>query len=446
MKQVTALTAISIAMTVAASAQDLTLGEAVGMALENSPAAVAANERSLAAESRARQATGHRLPSIDLSESFSYTDNPAEVFALKLNQNRFDFSDFMMSDPNNPDPLSTFITSIELTQPIYTGGKLSARIGQAESMASAEQLASSHVLEQVAFETITAFVNLAKAREQVGLLTKARDTTAEHLELAEAYARQGLILDAEVLKATVFLAEMEELLATATNGARLAEAALNFQLGAAQSIPRSLAAMPPPPAADGSLEEWAAAALDRRRDLRAARSKLEAGRLEEKASRSGYLPEIGAMGKYEFYDDTIFGGNGRSGSIVAFARINLYRGGSDRAAKAAARHETASFEADIERFEEGVLLEVEQALQDLATARIRQDTAAESLAAAREALRVREQRFKQGLDKMIDLLDAETALREAELRELIARFDISLTSYRLLFASGSSLTRITEDS
>ena len=42
----------------------------------------------------------------------------------------------------------------------------------------------------------------------------------------------------------------DELLATATNGARLAEAALNFQLGAAQSIPRSLAAMPPPPAAD----------------------------------------------------------------------------------------------------------------------------------------------------------------------------------------------------
>jgi len=45
-----------------------------------------------------------------------------------------------------------------------------------------------------------------------------------------------------------------------------------------------------------------------------------------------------------------------------------------------------------------------------------------------EALRVREHRFTQGLDKMIDLLDAETAAREAELRELVARYDVSLTA------------------
>jgi len=438
--------ATTISITAGASAQELDLDRAVTTALENSPAVSAARERSLAAASRARQATGHRLPSIDLSETYNYTDNPAEVFALKLNQNRFDFQDFVMTDPNDPDPLSTFITSIQLIQPIYTGGMLSARIGQAKSMASAEELQLGHAREQVAFDTITAFINLAKAREQVGLLTKARDTTAEHVALAEAYARQGLILDAEVLKAKVFLAEMEEHLATATNGARLAEAALNFQLGADQSMPRRLADIPPPPVVEGSLEDWSTAALDVRRDLRAARSKLEAGRLEEKTSRSGYLPTIGAMGKYDLYDDTIFGGNGSSGSIAAFAKINLYRGGSDRAALAAARHETASFAADIDRFEEGIRLEVEQAWQDLGTARIRQNTAAESLAAAREALRVREQRFKQGLDKMIDLLDAETALREAELRELVARYDVTLTSYRLLFTSGATLIQSTEES
>jgi outer membrane protein len=438
--------AISITATVALSAQELGLDEAVRTALENNPAVNAAHERSLAAASRARQASGHRLPRIDLSETYSYTDNPAEVFAFKLNQNRFDFEDFVMSDPNNPDPLSTYITSVELTQPIYTGGKLSARIRQAESMAGAEVERCGHVRERVAFETIAAFINVAKAREQVGLLTKARDTTSEHLALAKAYAKQGLILDAEVLKATVFLAEMEEFLATASNGARLAEASLNFQLGADQAIPRRLAAVPPPPAIAGSLEEWAAAALDRRRDLQSARRQLEVGQLEEKASRSGYLPEIGALGKYEMYDDSLFGGNGRSGSIVAFARINLYRGGSDRAALAAARHENSSFAANIDRFEEGVRLEVEQAWQDLVTARIRRDTAAESLAAAREAVRVREQRFKQGLDKMIDLLDAETSLRQAELRELVARYDIALTSYRLLFASGGTLTQSTEES
>jgi outer membrane protein TolC len=438
---------ITILLTpIAAPAQELGLDEAVATALANNPAVQAAHERSLAAAGRARQASGHRLPSLDLAETFSYTDNPAEVFAFKLNQKRFDFGDFVLSDPNNPDPLSTFITSIELTQPIYTGGKLSARIRQARSMADAEEAGWRHIREQTAFETVTAYVNLAKAREQVGLLTKARDTTAEHLGLARAYAEQGLILDAEVLKATVFLAEMEEFLAQAKNGARLAEAALNFQMGADQATPRRLAEVPPPPPIEGELETFSAAALDHRRDLGSARLQLDAGRLEQKASRSDYLPQIGAVGKYEMYDDTIFGSNGTSGSIVAFARINLYRGGSKKAELTATRHEIASFESDIVRFEEGVLLEVEQAWQDLTTARIRQKTAAESLAAAREALRVREKRFKQGLDKMIDLLDAETSLREAELRELVARYDVALSSYRLVFVSGGNVTQSTEES
>ena len=38
--------------------------------------------------------------------------------------------------------------------------------------------------------------------------------------------------------------------------------------------------------------------------------------------------------------------------------------------------------------------------------------------------------------RMIDLLDAETALREAEVRELVARYDATLAAYRLNFATG----------
>jgi outer membrane protein TolC len=59
---------------------------------------------------------------------------------------------------------------------------------------------------------------------------------------------------------------------------------------------------------------------------------------------------------------------------------------------------------------------------------------------------VREQRFKQGLDKMVDLLDAETALREAETRELVARYDVFLSTYRLQFVSGATLIPSTEES
>jgi outer membrane protein len=439
-------TVILMTAAVTAGAQDLTLDEAVVTALDGNPEVTAARERAEAAATRSKGSTQHRMPKIGLSESFVYTDNPAEVFALTLNQGRFDMQEFFLSDPNNADPLSTWITRVDLQLPIYTGGKLSARIGQAESMATAEEHSLTHVRQRVAFETVTAYVNLAKAREHVALLEKARATTAEHVRIAEQYASQGVILEADVLRARVFLAEMDEYLTQATNGARLAQAALNFQMGADQSTPRTLAPLPMTPAVVGEAGDWIAASLEDRQDLAAARAKLEAGRLEEKASRPGYFPEVAVVGHYDLYDDMIFGANGRSGSVMAVAKIDLWGGGSDAAARTAARHDTASFEADIHRFEEGVQLEVQQAWQDLATARVRQATATSSLAAAQESLRVRESRFKQGLDKMIDLLDAETALRESELREMVARYDVALDTYRLRFVSGTSLTTNMEES
>jgi outer membrane protein TolC len=427
-------------------AQELSLEEAVAIALENNPAVQAARSRAEAADARARQARGHRFGELDLSEVYSYTDNPAEVFAFKLNQERFSFDDFVAGDPNEPDFLTNWMTRLELTLPIYTGGELGARIDQAEFAASAAELRAGHSRQRVAFDTISAFVDLAKAREQVALMKTSRATTLEHLEMAEAYSRQGLILEAEVLKARVFLAEMDELVAQASNGARLAEAALNFHMGLDQRVPRTLAELEPPPAVGGELADVIDRALEQRRDLVAARRELEAGRLEEKAARSAFLPEVGASARYDLYDDTVFGSNGSSGAIMAMAKINLYRGGSDRAAIEAARRDTESFSHDIERFEEGVRLEVEQAWQELETARARLATATKSLAAAREALRVREHRFKQGLDRMIDLLDAETALREAQMREMTARYDVSLISYRLMFVSGASLTASMEES
>ena len=434
-----ALAVGSLATWAGAGEPALGLEDAVRLALENNPAVHAAAARAQAAGERTKQAGGFRFPRIDLMEVYNYSNNPAETFALKLNQGRFDFGDFVATDPNDPEPLTTWITRIELEQPVYTGGKLSARIGQSRAMLGAEELNLAHVREQVAFDTVTAYTNLAKAREFLGLLRTARETTAAHVELAEKYAAEGFIVDAEVLKAKVYLAHMDELVEQAENGARLAEAALNFQMGTNQTTHREIERIPPPPAVNGDVDLWIADALAERRDLGSARRKLEAGRLEEKVATSGYLPEVGVLARYEWYDRTPFGNNNNSGSVMAVARINLLRGGSDKAARAAARYQTASFESDIRRFEEGVRLQVQQAWQDLQTARARHATAAAALEAAEESLRVREERFRQGLDKMIDLLDAETQLREARVRELVARYDIALATYRLYFSSGKSL-------
>ncbi len=433
---------VAVATGGAAATPPLTIGAAVKMALEHNPAVRSAQAAAQADAANARRAKGFRLPSVDLTEMYDRTNNPAEAFGFQLNQKRFSLQDFAMLDPNNPSEMTTWLTSVQLVQPVYTGGKLSARIHQADLMSHASTLMHSHTEEQVAFDTVTAYTNLAKAREYLDVITKARDTTARHVKLAEQYAAQGMIVKAEVLKAKVFLAHMNELVEQASSGAQLAEAALNFQMGLDQSAHHELAPLPPAPPVTGSLQSWIDRALAHRRDLGAAKAKLNAGRLEEKVATSGYLPQVAVIGRYDWYDDAFAGNHGMSGAIMAVAKLNLFRGGADRAARASAKFRTASFESNIHRFQEGIRLQVRQAWQELLTARARHLTAKAALASAREALRVREARFKQGLDKMIDLLDAETQLRQAEVSELVARYDVALATYRLYFNSGTSIVAL----
>jgi outer membrane protein TolC len=121
---------------------------------------------------------------------------------------------------------------------------------------------------------------------------------------------------------------------------------------------------------------------------------------------------------------------------MAMASVDLWNGGRHRAAVAAARAEAEAGRRDVERMERGIRLEVEQAWEELQTARARRHTAARSLEAAREAERILEERFRSGVAKTLDLLDAATARREAETRELVARAQTRLAAFRLAFKAG----------
>jgi len=424
---------------IAAAEESLSLDQAILRAIESHPSIKAAENRVRAAESTEDRARAFRMPDLKLAEMFSYTDNPAEVFAFTLNQRRFDMNEFFQADPNVPDALDTWITRLEFMQPVYTGGQLSHRNQQAKLMVQASLLDLKQSVEQVVFDTAQAYANTIKAREYAGVIRKARNTTAQHVELAEHYASEGMIVRADLLNAQVYLAKMEEELVQAESNAELARAALNFSMGIDQNLRFELSDLPPAPPIQGPASEWIEKAPDLRWDINARRRELEAGILEEKVATSGLKPEIGIVGHYDLYDDGIFGSKGHSGSLMAVAGIKLFHGGAERAEAAAARYTAKAGEQQITHFAEGIRLQTRQAWSELETAKKRHETATKSLDASREALRVREERFRQGLDKMIDLLDAETSLQGTEVRELVARFDLVLANFKLHLNSGRSL-------
>jgi outer membrane protein TolC len=375
------------------------------------------------------------MPTVQLQEMWNRTDSPAEAFAFQLNQERFSFPAFTTSDPNDPDPLSTAMTRLEVSVPVYTGGELSGRIEQARLAAEAAEKRRTSAADGAALAAAEAYVMLAQAREHAALLATSRETVARHVEVARAYVGQGMIVRSELLRAEVELARIDELLAEARGNARVAEANLSFRLGADLASAWELERLPEEVAATRSHEEWLRLASSRP-DLDAARRMLAAGQLEASVRRAALLPRVGLVARHDLFDDSPFGGHGDSTTLMVMAGFEIWSGGRHRAAMAAARAEAEAGSRDVERMERGIRLEVEQAWEELQTALARRHTAEHSLEAAREAERILEERFRSGVAKTLDLLDAATARREAETRELLARAQAQLAAFRLAFKAG----------
>lgn len=415
----------------------LTLQEAMHQARQRAREISAAQAHLVAREAQVDLARSFRLPRVSLSEIWIHTDSPADVFGLELTQERFSFPAFVASDPNRPDPLTHATTQLEVEVPIYLGGELSARLRQAELAASAAGDGLRRTADEAAFAAAEAFVQLAQSREQVALLERSLEAVRAHVALARSYVAQGMLVTSEVLRAEVEEARVTDLLTAARGQAEVARAALAFRLAFDLDRQWRLQPLATPEPQDLDLAHWLRNA-DQRPDLLAARRMEEVAALEETVSKAAKRPRIGLRGRYVLADDRPFGSHGDHFALTAMASLDLYAGGRHRAALSAAEARSAAMASEVERFRAAVHLEVRQAFSEAVSAQQRCLTSHAAVAAARETARIVEERFRQGVVKTVDLLDATTSRREAEGRELTARSDAYRSRLRLALAAGQA--------
>lgn len=415
----------------------LTLAAAVDTALTRNAAILEAHARRDAAGAARREARALRLPHLQIREIAIHTDAPADAFGLTLMQERFSLAEFAAGDPNQPEAVDNFATEFEAVWPVFVGGRVMAGIDQAGQMHSAAEAAHAHTREAVALATASAYMDAVLADEAARLAQRARDTTARHVDQAQALFDAGMMVESDLLQARVQLARMDEKLIAANNAASLARARL-FQImgieqGADFALDGSMVTLEVPAA---SLEDAIGGAFERRYDLRAAEAHMRAADSGIKRAQGEYWPQLTLMARYSLNDDIVFGSHGESYALMAVARWNVLDWGQTRARVGVARAERAASEQAHRSRRQTAEFEVRQAWVKSADARARLDVAAGAVTQADRALQILEDRFDQGVVRMDDLLDAETALDDARVRELNARFDVQRTSRALAFAVG----------
>jgi outer membrane protein len=416
--------------------QTVTLEEAIARAREGNSLLKAARADVQAKEGQMRLARSYFIPNLTFTENYSRTNNPVYVFMGKLTQANFTMQDFAIQSLNNPEPLTNWQSRVEVTFPVFTGGKLKAayeasRLGM-EAASSTATFAEASLVKGVT----EAFYGSLLARQAVGVLQEAAKTAQAHLQQVEAMHKEGLVLDSDLLRIRVFAADMAQQASARSADAEVARAYLAYAMGTDGDVqPAGGFSVPSEPLP--TLQEAQQSALEKRGDLKAMSLQAQQALRGVTMAKADYLPQVGVLASYEqdtmAWSPSAWGDNWLLGVQL---RIPIFDGGARAGRVETARAQETQVQQALLDLQQKIRVEVKSAWLKARAAAERVAVTSDSEAQSKEAQRIVALRYQEGMATVTELLDADTALTAASLTHSQAIHDEIVERARLAWAMG----------
>jgi outer membrane protein TolC len=416
----------------------LSLKDAVGMALEKHPAVEASRAGEQAAETRIRQARSGYLPKLNYSESWQRSNNPVFVFSSLLTQHQFTEQNFRIDTLNRPDALNNFQSQLIVDQVLYDAGQTGKAVWAANL--SLNMAGESRRLTDmgVIMNTTRTYYGAVLAQENLKVAQESVKSAESDLQRAEAVRAAGMATDADVLSIRVHLAAVQEQAIRAANDLEVARAALNESLGLPLDtrfdLSTRLAAAAPAARELGTFEKEA---IQQRPEARRAELAEDLARTQIGSARANLLPQVFFRGAFEADRQRFITRGGANWAAGVSLRWNLFNGFADQARVDEAIFMERRAQAEKQRAENGIRLEVRKAHLDLQSAEERIQVTRAAVAQAEESHRIIQNRYENGLTTVTELLRSETALLAARTRHLAAIHDQKIAAALLLEATGT---------
>lgn len=419
------------------AAEVLTLEQAVAAALKHNEELTAANAQVDAAQAGLSEARAAFLPKVTLSESYVRSDNPLMVLGAKLNQEIVTPADFAPDVLNGPDPMTNYTTRVEAVQPLFNGGRSALGVKQARLGLDAADQRRERVRQETVFSVIKAYYGVLLARESHAVATRSLETSEANVRLADARYRAGAVLQSDLLRAKVQLAEVQEMVTRTRNGITLANANLAFAMGVPQTTEFEAQEMLVPHRIEGELESRLEQALNERPDLAAVGLQRRQAETGVTQARTAYLPSLNVIGQADWNSADFAGDDAKSWAVMAVFQWNLFDGLATRARVRSALASSEQMRALEARTRSAVQLQVRQAFYTVLASLDRIAATSSSVQEAEEGLRIVQKRYEAGMTTFVDVLGAETALIRARTGALQALYDNNVSYAELRLAVGS---------
>ena len=365
----------------------------------------------LSAKGDYNQTNAILLPNISVSHTGIATTNPLMAFGSKLNQEILTAADFNPDLLNDPSQIEDFATRVEVQQPLINFDGIFQRKA-AKAKLTATELQSGRTEDYLALEVEKAYMQLQLAYKTVKVLEKAQETALENKRIADNSYKQGYLQKSDVLSVEVRVTEIENQLQYAKSNILNASYYLSVLMNADENEILK-------PSDSLAITNDATATVvylsENRKDILAMNSATEAYRQMHKADQMAFLPRLNAFGTYELHDDEIFQGQAQGYLYGAELKWNLFEGSKrfGKSQKSKAEYDKSILQ--LEQYKSESQLELNKAKRGFEDAKNKLKLTKLALEQSEESLRIRTNRFKQGLEKTTDLLMSETQYSQKQL-------------------------------
>jgi len=414
---------------------ELDLGRAVALALDRNPMLKAAEERVDEVAGGIEEARADALPQLAATASWSRSRNPAFL-------NNPDFEDIVSQFPGGdfrPSEQELWSAGVELSQPIFTFGKLRAAIELARLAGSVVDAQIEAARLETALAAAEGYYGLLAAEKAVAVVEAQQVARRSALDVVEARYEIGEATRLELLRSRSALAELAPQLATRRGNVDVAAARLRGVLGLPAGTrlvaETSEADLLEPRALDPLLD----LAFDTRPELADLRTQRETLDKRQQITRSEGLPQIDFNGRYgrqvrlpENLPDPLYS----DWSVAVGLRWELFDGGRRKGQIAQLESQSQQLAWQLRDVESQIVLGIETALSSYRAALERLQAAQVAAATAREASRVAAETYQEGVTLQADLLDAQQEEIRAEIERIDAVFQARTEAARLARAIG----------
>jgi len=368
------------------------------------------------------------LPQISVSHTGMATTNPLMAFGSKLNQGILTQADFNPALLNDPDQVENFATVVSVEQPLINMDGFYQRKAAKTTM-EAKELQAMRTRDYLDFEAQKAYGQLQLAHRAVAVLQKAYEAANANLNMAQNSYDQGLLQKADLLEVKVRVTEVSDQLKTAKSNVQNASDYLAFLMNEQGNVVYE----PSEELVPDNLDENMDISLENRADVKAMDLVSEAYKANMRADNMTFLPRLNAFASYEMYDDQIFQADAKGYIVGASLSWDVFKGSQRfvKAGKSKTNYEKAKQE--YEQYVAKSTMELQRTKRMVEDAQSRLQTSKLAMEQSEESLRIRTNRFGEGLEKTTDLLMAEATYAEKQLAYYQTIFEYNQAQSLLTF-------------